>query len=112
MEAGAKGSGALQLIHTEDSKIPEWQDAYRIVSLSFRRKREFLPLQAADIFAYELYKQSARVFGQEKRPVRYPLTQLARKKHQWNYVHDQHLREFNEDMTRQLLAARGDPSSL
>ncbi len=102
MEAGAKGRGALQLLVEEDSKIPEWQNEHRILSLSFQEKR--IPqLQAADILAYELYKQIQRQFGDEKRPVRYPLKVLGNQKHLWHYVQEAHLRELNEDLTRQIL---------
>jgi len=102
MEAGAKGSGALQLIFQEDSKISEWRNNHRILVLSFRDKRAYLPLQAADMLAYELYKQSARQFGKETRPTRYPLERLGGNKHKWVYLQEAHLREFNEDLTRQL----------
>lgn len=107
MERGARGCGALQLIHAEDSKFPEWHYNHRILGLSFRDKRVFLPLQAADILAYELWKQSARQFGQETRPPRYPLKVIGQKKHQWHYFQEKHLRELNEDVTRQLLERLG-----
>ena len=102
METGAKGRGALQLFAEEDSKIPEWQEGHRLYSLAFRDKRIFPPLQAADILAYELYKQSARQFGQETSPPRYPLKVLGSQIHQWVYLQEEHLRELNEDLTRQL----------
>ena len=92
----------MQLLAEEDSKIPEWQEGHRLPSLAFRDKRMFPPLQAADILAYELYKQSARQFGEEERPVRYPLKALASKKHKWLYLQEAHFRELNDDLTRQL----------
>jgi hypothetical protein len=103
MEAGAKGSGALKSIFEEDSKIPEWRSNHRIQSLYFRDKRMFPQLQAADILAYELYKQSARQFGSETRAVRYPLQALGSMKHLWVYLNEACLREYNDDLTRQLL---------
>ncbi|MCH7655901.1 MAG: DUF3800 domain-containing protein [Chloroflexi bacterium] len=111
METGAKGAGALQLIVSEDSKIPKWQDDNRIISLDFQSKHAFMPLQAADILAYELYKQSARQFGTEERPTRYPLKVLGRKKHQWYYAQEKHLQEFNEDLTAQLVQLERRESS-
>lgn len=103
MEAGAKGSGALKSIFEDDFKIPGWRNDHRIQSLHFRDKRMFPPLQAADILAYELYKQSARQFRSEKRSVRYPLKTLSSMKHLWVYLNEDCLREYNDDVTRQLL---------
>jgi len=102
MEAGAKGAGALQLIFEEDVKFQEWSDEHRILRLSFAHKRNFPPLQAADIIAYELCKQRIREVGKETRKPRYPLTVLAKKKYKWVYMQEQHLREFNDDVNRQL----------
>lgn len=104
MESGAEGQDKLQLIFEEDSKIPEWQKNNRILSLSFQDKREFPPLQAADILAYELYQKSKRQFGQESRPDRHPLKELGSKKHQWIRMTEAHLREYDDDLTRQLVA--------
>ncbi len=101
MEAGAKGRAALQLLVEEDSKFPGWQNEHRILSLSFQEKR-VPPLQAADILAYELYKQSQRQFGSEKRPARYPLKVLGNQKHQWIYLQDKYLTELNDDLNRQI----------
>ena len=106
MESGAKGAGALQLIHAEDSKFPSWHNEHRVLGLSFNDKRIFLPLQAADILAYELYKDVPRQFGNSGRKVRYPLENLGQKKHAWHYIQDKHLRELDEDITRQLRELR------
>jgi hypothetical protein len=92
----------------EDSKILEWQQEHRIIKLSFRDKRVFLPLQAADILAYELYKQSMRQFGDETRPTRYPLKMLSGKKGKWVYMTDELLRQAHDDLVKQL--ARFYPS--
>ena len=102
MEDGARGRSAIQLIFEEDSKTTNWRDAMRILSLSFKDKRAFLPLQAADILAYELYKQGLRQFGQAKRPVRYPLRQLGRMPRQWHYVSEAHMQEHDNSIIQQL----------
>lgn len=102
MEDGAKGKGAIQDIFDAGSERPEWQEDYRMRSLSFEEKR-VAPLQAADILAYELYKQGLQQFGLvKKRKMRYPLEQLEKIEHQWHYVQETHLREYNEDIAKQL----------
>ncbi|MBT3996032.1 MAG: DUF3800 domain-containing protein [Chloroflexi bacterium] len=96
MEDGAKGKGALIDVVRAASGDTEWFENNRIKSLSFEDKREFPPLQAADILAYELYKHGLRQFGSEKRPDRYPLRQLQRSYRQWHYLDDSGLREADD----------------
>lgn len=100
MESGAEGSGALLRIYREGRKDPEWRDNNRILSLAFQDKRYFLPLQAADIMAYELYKQFLRQLGVEDRPARYPLKKLGTTLHEWHYPNDDELRSINEWLSR------------
>lgn len=96
MERGAMGSTALLHIWREGAKDPKWMENNRIHSLDFRDKRAFLPLQAADILAYELYKHASRRFGQESRPTRYPIKRLARTLPQWNYIDNEELGRTND----------------
>lgn len=101
MEAGARGRHAIQAIVDEDSKILHWQEEHRIGSLSFEDKR--VPQsQAADILAYELYKQSSRQLEEGEISECYPLTQLNNNKRRWVYYGEGLLKEFDEDISRQL----------
>ena len=106
MDKGAKGRDAIETIFHEDIRFPEWNDDNRIIKLSFEKKEIFLPLQASDILAYELCKQWARQSGKEKRRQRYPLTVLGKIKHQWHYASEAHLKEYDEDINRQLREMR------
>lgn len=99
MESGARGRHALEEIHAAGSEDAAWQNENPILSLAFQDKRVFLPLQAADILAYELYKQGLRQFGQETRRGRYPLRQLARSPRQWHYLDDDELRQVSQYLT-------------
>ena len=102
MEDGAKGKGAIQDIFEAGSKRPKWREDHRIRLLSFQQKR-VAPLQAADILAYELYKQGLQQSGLvKKRQMRHPLKELEKIEHQWHYFSDTHLKEYNDDVTRQL----------
>lgn len=97
MESVNQGSGALLKIHGIQSKFPEWVEDTCMHSLSFRDKHTFLPLQAADILAYELFKQAKRQFGGEKRKPRYPLQQLAiPNRQEWHYADDAELQNTND----------------
>jgi hypothetical protein len=96
MESGSKGRSALAWIYGEQSKYLEWVEDTRMFSLSFRDKRLILPLQAADILAYEIYKQTKRQFGRDKRPERYPLKQLNIPSRQWHYADDTELKSVDD----------------
>jgi hypothetical protein len=72
----------------------------RIIALSFEDKRLFLPLQAADILAYELFKRFRVQQGLDDRPIRYPLKQLVTPLQQWHYPDDDELRNVNEWLDR------------
>lgn len=101
IESGTQGRDALQWIHREGRKDPEWMDNNRIISLAFRDKRLYLPLQAADILAYELYKKLQVQLGlTQYRSDRYPLLQLVSPARQWHYPDDDELRSINEWLSK------------
>ena len=100
LESGTRGRNALSWIHAEGQKDAEWQDNNRIVSLSFQNKRFFLPLQAADILAYELFKHLPNQLQGRVRPDRYPLRQLATINNEWHYTDDAELGNINEWLSR------------
>lgn len=104
MGRGAKGFDAINLIYQEDSRFREWNEGTRIRALSTADMREFLPLQAADMLAYELWKEWNRRSDKSGRDIRYPLKQLGKvRRNEWHYVSDKHLKTFNEDVLRQLV---------
>jgi hypothetical protein len=49
------------------------------LSLTFAKKRDFEPLQAADILAYEEFRHYPKVWGDDTRGVRYPLRRIFEK---------------------------------
>lgn len=99
MESGAKGRGALLYYYGEGRKDPDWRGDTRIHSLEFRDKRDFPPLQAADILAYELYKHLPRQLRGELQRDRYPLRRLHKRNRQWHYAEDDELRNVNIYLT-------------
>lgn len=82
-ESGDRGWGEVKRVYDQAYNNPEHRQKLRMMSLISGSKEEFEPLQAADILAYELYKQWPRQFGDEKRPERYPLKQLAKIPKSW-----------------------------
>jgi hypothetical protein len=56
MDGGVKGKGQLVKAYELNRRQSEW----RILSLRFEDDRLFVPLQAADILAYELYREYTR----------------------------------------------------
>jgi len=100
LETGAKGRGALLWISREGQKDPEWRDNNRMQSLKFQDKRRFLPLQAADILAYELFKHLPNQLMRGVRKDRYPYRQLATIKKEWHYTDNDELENNNEWLSR------------
>jgi len=96
MESGSLGREGLARMHGLQSRYPEWVEDTRIKSLSFQDKQSFTPLQAADILAYEIYKDTERQFLGGERPPRYPLKRLAVLSHQWHRADDNELRKVND----------------
>lgn len=92
-ESGAHGSGQLATLFNANYRDPEQRERLRLLSLRFDDKRLF-PLQAADMLAYELFKESPRRLGQGERPARYPLKALANRPRKWGYLSEDELRKW------------------
>ena len=103
MGRGARGFGTINVIYQEDKKFREWNEGTRIRALSTADMKEFLPLQAADMLAYELWKEWNRRSDKSRRDIRYPLKQLGKvRRNEWHYVSDKDLVQFDNDILRQL----------
>lgn len=61
-------------------KSPKMRKLYNINSITWMAKKNVVPLQFADMFVYELYREhEAKIQPAEiRRPVRYPLRQFAK----------------------------------
>jgi hypothetical protein len=71
----------------------------RMLSLAFRDKRKYVPLQAADMLVYELVKEFPREMGWEKRlQQRYPLKRLRDGLTQWHYLDVEQLRDWDQTL--------------
>jgi hypothetical protein len=73
-ETGARGRHQVQQAY--DSLPPGTAEHLNFLSLTFGTKQEYEPLQAADILAYETFRHFPKVYGNETRPVRYPLKKI------------------------------------
>lgn len=94
-EAGAPGAGEIAKVFGANLKDLEQQERLRLLSLRFEDKRNFLPLQAADLLAYELYRDLPREVGWERKTPRYPLTALAAVPRRWGYLDEAELRKWS-----------------
>ncbi len=72
-----KGTGHLLKLVQENLKDPQWKKDVRFLSLHFEDKKRFVPIQAADILAYELYRHYPRMAGPVKLMPRNYLRSLA-----------------------------------
>jgi hypothetical protein len=87
-EDGAPRKGELIAAYDWLAKLPEGKAALHVLSLRFEDKKMFVPLQAADILAYELYKDRPRQHQPEMR--RAPLQLLHRGT--WQHMTEPNLR--------------------
>ncbi len=99
MDSRSRGSGSLLDIYRKQCEDPAWVEQTRLLGLSFKDHRLSQPLQAADILAYEVYKQADRQFGANTRKTRYPLRKLAVLGRQsWHYADDAELQKVAEHL--------------
>jgi len=115
-ETGAHGAGQITTLFNHNERDPIMKADLRLWSLRFENKRLFLPLQAADILAYELYKDWPREEalreqqqGKRHRP-RFPLLELAKEPRDWGRMDEHELRKFNHILS--LRAALEDQGLL
>lgn len=109
-EAGTRGIGEFARVFGSVLKDPENKEYFRLLSLRFEGKQDFLPLQAADLLAYELYRELPRKAGWEQKSVRYPLTALAAVPRRWGYYDEGELRKLFEILS--IRAAAEDSGEL
>ena len=94
-EHGARGAGQVLKVFQQNMADPAQRTELMMQSLKFEGK-EFVPLQAADILAYELHKHLPRQTGLDQRPQRTRhLTMLARVKHIWGHLDEGELRKWS-----------------
>jgi hypothetical protein len=89
-ETGAVGRHEAAKIFAANLNNPESRENNRLLSLSFQGKREFAPLQAADILAYELHRE------------------LPRQPNAWGWLDEDQLTELAYYITLSGAAAEGE----
>lgn len=95
-EAGAIGAGQVLKTFQENLADAGQKHALRLNSLDFKSKADFVPLQAADILAYEWNLQLARARGDNPRAFRRTLRLLGGEPHEWGIVSRDNLAMFGQ----------------
>jgi hypothetical protein len=94
-ESGGPGHGQILSVFEMNDSLPENREHFMLLSLKFENKRDFAPLQAADILAYEIYRHLPRHVGTDSRPVRSELRHLVPDNEQsikgWGWLSDDEL---------------------
>ncbi len=94
-ESGARGAGQVLKVFQDNEQRADQKRELRLLSLRFEDKRQFLPLQAADILAYELYVHLPRQLGTNRRnPRRFHLEPLAAIPKDWGHIERPLMNEF------------------
>ena len=94
LESGAVGRHQATRVFTANLNDPESKEHFRLLSLSFQTKRDSVSLQAADMLAYELYREWPRSRLTPHAPKRYPLTQFAKLPRQWGWMDEDELNKW------------------
>ena len=94
LEDGAVGKGEITGVITSIIGDVELCREYRLKSLRFESKKCLMPLQAADILAYELYKHYLRTGGRAN--MHYPLRELEKRPQRWQLLDEGSLRNLND----------------
>ena len=74
----SKGSGAVLDAYSGIKMVHGLAEELHMLTLSYQPKKEFRPLQAADILAYEVWKDVTNILAGNPRRRRYPITQLEK----------------------------------
>jgi hypothetical protein len=111
LESGAEGSGQVLNMFRRNERVATEKEYFRLLSLRFENKRDFVPLQAADMLAYELYRLLSHNLGAETRPPRsFHLGPLGRTPHTWRHLPADELQAYGWMMARGVLKAAADPT--
>lgn len=78
-EAGQKANSPVFGYFFARMNDAGWQKLYRIKSVDFLSKKEAIPLQVADLIAYEYYKGLTLSEISPEKPLRFPLMKLCEK---------------------------------
>ncbi len=100
-ESGSSGLGQVLKVFTDNMNDPKRRDELHLASISFQDKRWFIPLQAADILAYESYKHLPRQLGVEtwERGTRHSLRMLTGVPYDWGYANQEQIRMVSRAAT-------------
>jgi hypothetical protein len=112
VESGTKGFGQIDKVFQLNEQNPQQKAKLRLLSLRFENKRQYLPLQAADVVAYELYQQTPKQLGLVQKPPRlFSLSQLTRKPKDWGYLDDQQMKQWAEiiELSARIAETEGFP---
>jgi len=99
-EKGTEGQADILKMFNENMRDPARKEHFRLLSLRFEDKRKYLPLQAADILAYELYQHFPRQLGLSRRsPRAYVMSRLSERASYWGYYEEQELRKASDALS-------------
>jgi Protein of unknown function (DUF3800) len=106
-EKGAVGRGQADKVILGMLRDEQTRREFRMLSVAFEDKRDFPPLQVADLLAYELHKHLPRQLGLEKRPTRYTLHELAKPPRSWGWINEDQLAMWHYVIGRGLYYSKG-----
>ena len=107
LESGAEGFGQVAKAFSDNLRDPNRARQLRLLSLDFRSKADAIPLQAADLLAYELRLHLPRQLGIDKRPARYALRRIASMPRRWSRIEREELEKWQDVIELGLVHSTG-----
>jgi len=103
-ESGSPGSSGMKEAFDKSMSVPSIKKEFHLASLTFLDKRNVLQLQAADIVAYEIYREFSRPSATKWRK---PLQELIKRiSRQWFTATDESIRQAGKSAEINAVLAR------
>lgn len=100
-ERGAEGVGEVTKSYRRLTRDKAFRQYTTLASLSFEDKRKLVPLQAADILAYELHRRVQTQLGLDARPRRnHPLAVLSQRPNAWVHFKEGALKDWSRALSK------------
>jgi hypothetical protein len=97
---GAEGKGEIIHAYENMTRNEIFRSHTRLTSLTFADMRRFMPLQAADILAYELNRRVSTQLELDARPRRpYPLSVLSQRPNKWIYFKEGAFKDWDKGLS-------------
>ena len=102
-ESGHKGAGQVIKGWQINQATPTTKQSMKSLAFRLESKRTHIPLQAADVVAYEIWQECERHYRNPSEPSRWQLGELQRVRHNWSHPSADEVRKYMKLMANATL---------